>query len=127
MVQHLRNDVITANQNSLRIYLHFKVAVADMPRKLHQMRRIAGCNLHQVFIGCNNLYEAAVFKAQAITILELRGLRQVNKHVIATLKLDQFAPQVALACVHDHVVPWRFQQVLRANNACGPQHDQNKK
>lgn len=123
--QSVAQDVIELDTQRAVDDIGRRMAVAEAPGQSRQIGRVGGANFEQPFIGGDDLGMAPVLEHEAVAVLQPHGLRQVDEHLIAMLKRDDAAAQMALVGIeHDEI---EGNDRVVAGDGGGAQHGQNRK
>lgn len=113
--QHARDDGVWPDQDAAFLYLRLQMPIANMPCKLRQMNSIVPPHLQQILrLGCN-LNKATILQHEAVAILQLHRLGEIDKHFAAILKCQQFSPQMPRLRLKLNLSPRLFGNEARAN------------
>lgn len=96
LFQHVGYDMIEAQHQPVDVNFTGQMPVADMPGGAHQVQRICGDNLHDVFGRGTHADMATIFKQQVITFMQLRGFGQVEQEGEAPVPRHHHAPPMTV-------------------------------
>lgn len=106
--QHFDEDVIVFDVNGIRRHFRRRMAVADMPSRLHQTRRIFGADFNELLRRGLHGDEAAIFELQRITIVEHSGLVEIEQEFRSRRALERHTAAMAALMIQrdgvDHLV-----------------------
>ena len=94
--QHRLDDVVAQDEDARFLDLRREMAVADMPGKLGEMRRVAATHIVELFLGGDDLDLPAVVQHQHVAMVEHDRLGQIDQHPAAVGEFDDLAAQVPL-------------------------------
>ncbi len=77
--QHILDDVITANAQSLRHNLRRQMTISEMPGDTHEMMRIMSTNLKKWLWRSDNFNQPIIFQYQRVAAAQRDSLRQVEQ------------------------------------------------
>ena len=106
--QHFDEDVIVFDVNRIRRHFRRRVAVTDMPGRLHQTRRIFGADFDELLRRGLHGDEAAILELQRIAIVEHSGLVEIEQEFSSRRALERHTAAMAALMIQrdgvDHLV-----------------------
>jgi|GEM_PF-1091139 len=132
-LEHRLDDMVTKNEDTVILDLCGQMPVADMPGELGYVERIAPANFVE-FLACSADFNfAPVVQNEPVSVTKHNRLRKIDKHLLAALQSNGFAPQMAFIAFKNGVARRHsIDHLIRTNNGSGTKHlfasqAQNKK
>jgi hypothetical protein len=103
-LEHVLDDMIAQDEDSLLLDLRGKVAVADMPAEFGEMDRVERADLVEFLLAGDDLHLAAVIENKPVARLQHDRFDEIDQHAIAVLQFENAAAQMALVMLqHEHI------------------------
>ena len=93
--QHFSKHMIVFNIDRVRCHFGRRVAIANMPSRFHQARRIIGTNFNELLRRSFHGNQAAIFELQRIAIVQHNGLIEIEQELGTLLALQRHAAAMA--------------------------------
>jgi hypothetical protein len=94
--KHGLDDMVTQDQDTVRVYRGRQMPVSYVPSELHQVHRIAAKYLIEGFFGGHDNDLAAALQNEAVIRLQHDGFGQVYKNLAAVYQVNDATPQMPL-------------------------------
>ena len=94
--QHIPDDMVALDQDTISRNLGREMAVTDMPAQSRQMFAVPPGDLIQCLGRRGNADQAAVFEDKDVVLLERNGPGKVHQNLLAAGERQQFAAQMPL-------------------------------
>ncbi len=96
LLEHVGDDVISFEQDTMRFDLRLEVPVADMPGKLGEMQAVSPPHFHQFFFGRDDLDELPAVEHKCIAMPERNRTFKLDQDLRALETPEQLAAEVAI-------------------------------
>lgn len=106
--QHFDKHMIIFDVDCVRRDFRRRVAIADVPRRLHQAGRIFSADFNKLLRRSFDGDQAAIFKLQRIAIVQHDGLIEIEQKVRALLALQRHAAAMATFMIERNAVDHFF-------------------
>ena len=101
-LHHRLDDVIPADAKPFTDDLGRQMAIAEMPRDPHQMRRVAAANLYQRLGRAHHFDKPAVFQHQSIATAQCNGIFQVEQELQTARARHHHTAAMAVVEIQHH-------------------------
>lgn len=99
-----------------------KVTVAEVPRNLDKMCGVRRFDFHQVFGFCQDLYEAAIFEFQSVSVTKVYGCRFVQKNSQTLVARQNGSAAMSIFSVERYLICGLTLPVTMRMNLGDPDH-----
>ena len=100
--QHLPDDMIAQDQDTILFDLRWQVPITQMPRQFNEMQPVTRPDLEKLFRSRHNLDPVTILKHQTITAGKQNRFFEIQHDRAAIGKLQRLAAQMALVVCQHH-------------------------
>ena len=106
-LEHVRDDVVAADQDAGLVQLGGEVAIAQVPSEADQMRAIPAANLVKRFIGGKDTGKTPVFEFERVAMSQGNGRWKIEENFIAAPQAKDLAADASFIGLKDNCVVGR--------------------
>ena len=127
--QHVDDDVIVADQETLALDRDRQVAIAEMPGEPREGTRIGGFHLDQLLLRRDDTHETTAFEREPVAIAQRNRLAEIEQELERAFRHEAFAAAEAVIVVEHDAVPRLALGPMTGgrNLGCADHGDQNRK